>query len=95
MVFELQARPLRGPSDQCDLTGVDWKRPGAHLEKISEYPRCVCFNCGMTMYPSKAKETICALVQKREDCRAYRVFEYYIKSLVENTQQQREHSVFH
>ena len=62
---------------------VDWKKLGGHLEVINEYPRCVCFNCGMTMYPSKAKDIVCARIKRKEDCRAYRVFVYYIRALVD------------
>ena len=34
----------------------------------------------MAMYPSDAKKTM-ANVLKRDDCRAFRVFKYYIKQL--------------
>ena len=71
-----------------NLIGVNWKQLGAHLEIINQYPRCVCFNCGMTMYPNKAKDSrMPSNPRGEEDCRAYRVFEYYIKLVVAKLQQ--------
>eukprot|EP00622_Pseudochattonella_farcimen_P000326 FR734787.1.p1 GENE.FR734787.1~~FR734787.1.p1 ORF type:complete len:140 (+),score=0.08 FR734787.1:36-422(+) len=66
------------PSKETNLVDtIDWKRLSAHLETVNQYPCCVCFNCGMTMYPSKVQKYVCPKIRNKNDCRAWRVFEYF------------------
>ena len=66
------------PSKETNLVDtIDWKRLSTHLETVNEYPCCVCFNCGMTMYPSKVQKYVCPKIRNKNDCRAWRVFEYF------------------
>ena len=57
-------------------------RCGASCADVTLTPRFHACQCGMMMYPQQAKKITCSHITRREDCRAYRVFEDYINPLV-------------
>ena len=59
-----------------------WNKLGTHVQQVAAPLTRCCFQCGMLYYPTGG-DTICvANVQRKSDCRAYRVFRYYIKKLI-------------
>ena len=52
-----------------------------HFEAITKVPSCVCFQCGWLMYAKSANKILVQNITAKEQCRAYRVFVYYITKL--------------
>ena len=59
-----------------------WRRLSMHAQHVAAAPTRCCFQCGMLNYPKEGDEIVVQNVRKKVDCRAYRVFRYYIKKLI-------------
>ena len=51
------------------------------LKAICVKPHCICFQCGYMQYPASVKKIVVDGLKERTDCRAYRVFKFYIDEL--------------
>lgn len=63
------------------VAGSKMRKLSKHMQLIGSDPlgRC-CFHCGMMSYPKEGDEIVVQGVRQRADCRAYRVFRYYIRA---------------
>ena len=57
-----------------------------HFETIAKVASCVCFQCGWLMYAKSANKILVENITDKEECRAYRVFEHYIRQLESEAQ---------
>ena len=65
----------------ADMQTDDWAKLKDHMSEINQYPQCVCFNCGITMYPTDVKKIVAMGITKKEQCQGYLVFKDYIEEL--------------
>ena len=63
-------------------TVTDWDKLSVHLEHVAAPLTRCCFQCGMLNYPTPGDTIRVTNVGSRQECRAYRVFRYYIRELV-------------
>ena len=63
-------------------TITDWDKLSVHLEHVAAPLTRCCFQCGMLNYPTPGDTIRVTNVGSRQECRAYRVFRYYIRELV-------------
>ena len=61
-----------------------WETLGSHMDAVVQPLTRVCFQCGMRNYPQGGDTIRVTNVTKKQDCRAYRVFKYYIRKLVKD-----------
>ena len=76
-------KPMQKGSNLEKISQPQWKNLRKHILALS-YPmtRC-CFQCGMLNHPRKGDIIITVEdIHNKYDCRAYRVFRYYINKLV-------------
>ena len=55
----------------ADMQTDDWAKLKDHMSEINQYPQCVCFNCGITMYPTDVKKIVAMGITKKEQCQGY------------------------
>ena len=60
----------------------DWRKLQVHAQHIAAPPVRCCFQCGMLNYPKDGDEILVQNISTKHDCRAYRVFRYYIQKLI-------------
>ena len=60
----------------------DWRKLQRHAQHIAAPPVRCCFQCGMLNYPKDGDELVVQNISSKRDCRAYRVFRYYIWKLI-------------
>jgi len=58
-----------------------WAKLSRYATSIAEPMTCVCFQCGMVNHRSNTHVITVRNVTRPRDCRAYRVFRYYIRRL--------------
>ena len=72
------------PETHLPTESAAWSKLKTHTQHITAPLTHVCFQCGMVNYPHAADTIVAANVTRKRDCRAYRVFYYYIRKLVRN-----------
>ena len=72
---------MRHETNLSKLTEAQWNKLAEHLKSLDQPLTRCCFQCGMLNYPKKDDTIIVENVTCKRDCRAYRVFEYYIEKL--------------
>lgn len=60
----------------------EWKGLREHAEHLALPPTRCCFQCGMLNYPRDGEIILVQNISQKADCRAYRVFKYYIRELI-------------
>lgn len=76
------------PHDNTNLNTLDGEgkeQLREHLEAIKQILTCVCFQCSTLSNPKPGNTIAVKNITKRVHCRAYRVFEYYIDKLENDT----------
>ena len=63
-------------------TVTDWDKLSTHMHHVAAPLTRCCFQCGMLNYPTPGDTIRVANITRKEDCRAFRVFRYYIRELV-------------
>jgi hypothetical protein len=66
------------------ITQPEWKKLRSRVIMLAEPMTHCCFQCGMLNHPEKNDTIIVDDIQGRHDCRAYRVFRYYIRKLTDD-----------
>ena len=62
------------------MTTTSWRRLTSYVKKLKNNRlQTCCFQCGMLLFEQEAQSIKITNVQNREDCRAYRVFKYFIQ----------------
>jgi hypothetical protein len=75
-------------ADETHLqTVTDWDKLSTHVQHIAAPLTRCCFQCGMLNYPTPGDTIRVSNVSRKEDCRAFRVFRYYIRELVDDERQ--------
>ena len=59
-----------------------WNKLATHMREIAVTPCRVCFQCGMVNHPQPGDTIRVSNVTSKYDCRAYRVFRYFIKRAI-------------
>ena len=66
-------------TDECK---IDWAKLTTHVQHVAAPLQRCCFQCGMLNHPAPGDTITVTNVKRKRDCRAYRVFCYYIGKLV-------------
>ena len=81
-------KPMLKGSNLEKISQPQWKNLRKHIISLSHPMTRCCFQCGMLNYPKKgdikADTIVVEDIRNKHDCRAYRVFRYYIRKLVKD-----------
>ena len=69
------------PGTNLPTKKATWKKLRAYAQGLAAAPTRCCFQCGMLNYPKTGDTITVTNISSKYDCRAYRVFRYYIKEL--------------
>ena len=83
-------------ADETHLnTDIEWHKLSTHLQHAAAPLTRCCFQCGMLNYATPGDKICVTNVTRKADCRAYRVFRYYIRKLVSGEQDRLRSSCVH
>ena len=91
LVNNLSAMDHRTHDAKSNLTAVtDWDKLATHVQHVAAPLQRCCFQCGMLNHPTPGDTIKVTNVMRKRDCRAYRVFRYYIRQLVGDERERLE-----